>query len=96
VPVTDNTLERRFELDVEGDVAYLAYEVVGDRLVFRHTFVPRASRNRGVGALLVEAALEAASSRGLSVVPECSFARGYLEQRPEVAARVKLDAPGTT
>jgi predicted GNAT family acetyltransferase len=41
----------------------------------------------------VEAAIDDAAQRGLTVVPDCSFARGWLERHPEVAARVEIEWP---
>jgi predicted GNAT family acetyltransferase len=95
VTVIDNTLEHRFEETVEGGLAYLAYELDGERLVLSHTVVPEVSRDRGIGGHLVEAAVEAARSRDLSVVPQCSFARSWLHGHPEIAGRVKIDPPAT-
>ena len=89
-PVVDNEAASRFELDIDGHVAELVYRRYADRLVLVHTGVPEALEGRGVGGLLVRAAIERAVQQGLTVVPQCPFARRWLERHPEVAGRVTV------
>jgi predicted GNAT family acetyltransferase len=91
--VTDNTVEHRFELEEDGHLAELVYRVHGDRLVLVHTGVPDELGGRGLGGVLVRAALVRAAAEGLTVVPECPFARAWLEKHPDDAARVTIDWP---
>ena len=49
------------------------------------------SSGHGLGGRLVRAALDRAARDGLTVVPWCPFARHWLEEHPEEAARVTLD-----
>ena len=81
--VTDNPAAQRFELTVDGQVAFLKYERKNDRLEFVHTEVPPALRGRGIGQSLVKGALEAARREGLRVVPLCPFVKAYLRKHPE-------------
>jgi predicted GNAT family acetyltransferase len=91
--VTDNADAHRFELTIDGHVAELVYRRHGDRLVLIHTGVPDELEGHGVGGRLVRAALDRAEGEGLTVVPECPFARAWLERHPDEAARVKIDWP---
>ena len=45
----------------------------------------------GVGGRLVTAAVDRAAREGLTIVPFCPFARGWLQRHPEVAGRVTID-----
>jgi len=63
----------------------------GDRLVIVHTGVPEALEGQGIGGELVRAALELAEADHLTVVPRCPFARQWLEDHPDDAARVPVD-----
>jgi predicted GNAT family acetyltransferase len=90
-PVVDNEAASRFEISVDGRVAELVYRRQGDRLVLMHTGVPDELEGRGVGGILVAAAIERARQAGLTVVPRCPFARGWLERHPEVAATVPIE-----
>ena len=90
-PVVDNEDASRFELSVDGHVAELVYRRNGERLVLLHTGVPDELEGRGLGGILVTAAVERALQEGLTVVPSCPFARRWLARHPEVASRVPID-----
>lgn len=82
-PVHDNTALSRFELDAGSGMAVANYQLADGMITFTHTEVPREVRERGVGSALVQGALEAARTRGLKVVPRCSFVRAYMARHPE-------------
>jgi len=43
------------------------------------------------GAVVTPSARDVAAREGLTVVPLCPFARGWLERHPDVAARATVD-----
>jgi predicted GNAT family acetyltransferase len=89
--VTDNQAESRFEIRSDGHLAELIYHRHGDRLALIHTEVPEELEGRGLGGRLVTAAIDRAAREGLTIVPYCPFARGWLERHPDVADRVTID-----
>jgi predicted GNAT family acetyltransferase len=89
--VIDNGAASRFELEVDGHRAELVYHRSGKRLVLIHTEVPDALEGRGIGGVLVTAAVDHAAKEGLTIVPLCPFARGWLERHPDVAGRATID-----
>jgi predicted GNAT family acetyltransferase len=93
--VVDRPDEGRFVLEVDGEVdglvAELFYRVEGTYLILIHTEVPEALEGRGLGGTLVREALDRAVRDGLTVVPFCPFARGWLERHPDDAARAPID-----
>jgi uncharacterized protein len=89
--VIDDTASSRFEITENGELAELIYRRRADRLVLIHTGVPETMGGRGIGGLLVQAALRKAESEGLTVVPLCPFARNWLERHPQEAATVTID-----
>ncbi len=89
--VVDRADDGRFVLDVDGYLAELVYRVQGTYLVLIHTEVPEALEGRGLGGVLVRAALDRAVRDGLTIVPLCPFARGWLERHPDEAARASID-----
>jgi predicted GNAT family acetyltransferase len=89
--VIDNTDASRFELRADGWLAELLYRVRGKRLVLIHTEVPLELEGRGIGGRLVTAAVDRAAREGLTLVPLCPFARGWLERHPEAASRAAID-----
>jgi predicted GNAT family acetyltransferase len=92
VDVIDNTAESRFELRSGGQLAELVYWHRGKRLTLVHTEVPPALEGQGIGGKLVTAAVERAAREGLTIVPSCPFARGWLERHPEVAGKAVIDS----
>lgn len=89
--VSDEVAEGRFVLRVEGAEAQLVYRVDGDRLVLVHTEVPEEIGGRGIGGRLVRAAVDRAAASGETVAPWCPYARRWLRDHPDEAARVAID-----
>jgi predicted GNAT family acetyltransferase len=88
--VIDEADEHRFVYRTGDDEAELVYRAEPGRLVLVHTEVPDAFRGQGIGGRLVEAAIDRAAERGETVVPECSYARRWLEEHPDAATRVTV------
>ena len=91
IDVVDVPTESRFVVRLEGHEAELVYHLNGDRLVLVHTEVPDEMSSHGIGGRLVSAAIARAESEHLTVVPWCPFARRWLGDHRDVAARVDID-----
>lgn len=89
--VVDDAPNHRFAYIDGGEVAELTYELRGDRLVLVHTEVPDALGGRGIAGNLVQAAVDRAAREGLTVVPDCPYARLWLRRHPDQAARITID-----
>jgi predicted GNAT family acetyltransferase len=83
--VRDNKSQHRFELDVEGGLAFANYRLSPQAVVITHTETPRALRGRGIASELVKGALELIRADGLKVVAGCGFVVDYLRKHPEYA-----------
>jgi predicted GNAT family acetyltransferase len=81
--VRDNKSRQRFELDVEGAMAFANYRLAQDKVIITHTETPPALRGRGIASRLVKGALEMIRADGLKVVAGCGFVVDYLEKHPE-------------
>lgn len=94
IPQPENReAEHRFVLTIDGSEAELIYERLGGQLVLVHTEVPDELEGRGIGGVLVRAAIELAARENLVVVPRCPFARRWLRRHPEVAELVEIEWP---
>jgi uncharacterized protein len=62
--VRDNKAQNRFELGVEGGVAFANYRVTPSTVIITHTETPRALRGRGIASELVRGALELIRAMG--------------------------------
>jgi hypothetical protein len=87
-PVRDNKSRQRFELDVDGTMAFANYRLVPGSVIIIHTETPPALRGRGIASKLVEGALEMIRADGLKVVAGCGFVVDYLEKHPEYSDMV--------
>ena len=83
--VRDNKALRRFELDVEGAVAFANYRLAPGAIVITHTETPRALRGRGIASELVRGALQLIRADGSKVIAGCGFVVDYLRKHPEFA-----------
>ena len=81
--VRDNKAQHRFELDVEGQVAFASYRETPQAIIITHTETPRALRGRGVASELVKGALELIRADGHKVIAGCGFVVDYLDKHPE-------------
>ena len=83
-PVRDNKSLSRFELDVEGAMAFADYRLAPGTVIITHTETPRALRGRGIASQLVQGALERIRDDGLKVVAGCGFVVDYLRKHPQL------------
>jgi uncharacterized protein len=83
--VRDNPDLHRFELVVDGHLAFAEYRREGEVIVFTHTIVHPALQGQGVGSRLIEGALSQLRERGETLRAECSFVAAYLARHPEWA-----------
>jgi len=78
-PVTNG----RFELERDGRVAYLAYNLAGKVLQLIHTEVPESLRGKGMASTLAQSALEWAREHEVKVDVICPSVAAYLRRHPE-------------
>ena len=81
--VRDNKAQNRFELDVEGSVAFANYRTTASAVIITHTETPRALRGRGIASELVKGALDLIRADGHKVIAGCGFVVDYLHKHPE-------------
>jgi len=83
--VRDNIERRRFELDVDGQIAFAVYRREGDALAITHTETPVSLRGKGVASALVRGLLDIARAQGMKVLPKCPFVAGFIDKHAEYA-----------
>lgn len=89
--IQDRPSQNRLIVEVDGHEAQIVYRRVGRELRLIHTEVPEELGGQGLGGKLVRAAVEVAEAGHKTIVPWCPFARKWLLQHPEVAARATID-----
>jgi predicted GNAT family acetyltransferase len=81
--VTHNLSEKRFEVQIDSQLAVLDYAILGAIITFTHTGVPPALEGRGIGSLLAKTGLQYAKDNNLKVQSLCWFVNKYIQRHPE-------------
>ena len=82
--IVHNESQQRFEMALGGQIAFAAYRIDGNRMIFTHTEVPPPFRGQGIARKLVLAGLKVASERSLQIVPLCSYVARVLREHPVI------------
>ncbi len=78
----------RFEVERDGEVAYLEYSMTGNVLELIHTEVPAKLRGLGLASSLAETALQYALKKKLKVDVICPSVHDYIAKHPEYSELV--------
>jgi predicted GNAT family acetyltransferase len=79
----DNDGSNRFELNVNGVIAFVTYRSSPGAITLVHTDVPPELGGQGIGSKLARATLDAVRARGLKLSIECDFIRSFMQKHPE-------------
>jgi predicted GNAT family acetyltransferase len=81
--VTKNEGAARYELHVDGELAGIAdYVEREDVVVIPHTEIDPSRRGQGLGAVLVQGALDDLRPTGRRVVPSCWYVAQFIDENP--------------
>jgi uncharacterized protein len=75
----------RFEIERNGNFAYLNYTLAGNILTLDHTEVPESLRHMGLASSLAETAFGFAREHNLKVDIVCPTVQQYVAKHPEHA-----------
>jgi uncharacterized protein len=82
--VRRNDKQSRYELVEDGTVIGVAdYRVDGDVVVMPHTQIDGRRRGQGLGAVLVQGALEDVRAQQATVVPSCWYVAQFISEHPD-------------
>ena len=81
--VTKSEGASRYELHVDGELAGIADYVERDgSVVLPHTVIDSSRRGQGLGAVLVQGALDDIRPTGRTVVPSCWYVAEFIDENP--------------
>ena len=82
--VRRNDDRSRYELYVDDRLVGIAdFRVDGRVVLFPHTEIDTSQRGKGLGAVLVQAALDDVRASGRSVFALCWYVAQFIEENPE-------------
>jgi predicted GNAT family acetyltransferase len=79
----EKVITGRFEIERDGQVAYLEYSLAGKVLGLIHTEIPDKLRGLGLSSCLAETAFQWAREHNLKVDVICPSVHAYLAKHPE-------------
>lgn len=80
VIITDNTAERRFELNEQGKLAYASFRISGHVISLLHIEADPSLRGQGTAGRLMEGVLGMIREKGMKVRPVCGYADSYIRR----------------
>lgn len=93
--VRDNAVRHRFELEVDGVIAFSEYKRKPGVVDFIHTEVPEALGGKGVGSRLAKGALDLVRARGERVAAHCPFIAAFIRKHAEYLDLLVEPLPNT-
>jgi uncharacterized protein len=84
-PGRQRVVSGRFELERNGQIAFLEYNLAGPVLQLIHTEVPTALQGTGLASELAQSALDWAREHRLKVDVVCESVAAFIKKHPEYA-----------
>ena len=82
-----NPAKSRYELEVDGLIAFADYQRSGQTLVIPHVEAAPALRGTGAAGRLMAKVAETARAEGMKITPLCGYASAWLRRNdPELIA----------
>jgi uncharacterized protein len=82
-PIQNNEKEQRFEIETEGEKAFLEYRHYYNDIALMHTFVPESLNGKGIASALAQYALNWTKSHNKKAKVYCPFVATYLKRHPQ-------------
>ena len=82
-PVQNNEKELRFEIEIDGEKAFLEYRHYQHDIALMHTFVPESLSGKGLASALAHYALEWIKLKNKKAKIYCPFVAAYLKKHHE-------------
>jgi uncharacterized protein len=81
---------RFFMVDEQTEIAFMTYVYAPPKaFIIEHTIVSEAWEGKGLGSMLVKAAVDFAREKGLKIIPLCPYAAVVFKRKTEYADVLK-------
>ncbi len=81
--VTYDSDSERYELEVDGHIAFASCSLEGRTIYINHVEAPVALRGTGAAGKLMQGMMEHIRQNNLKVVPVCSYAMAWIQRHAE-------------
>lgn len=83
VYVIHNEHDKRYEVELDDQLAFLAYREVDGLLDLYSTQVPPPFRGKGIAGAIVKRALDDADAAEKKIIPTCGYVAVYIKRNPK-------------
>lgn len=83
IPLIKNDLEQRFEIHVNGYLAFIDFKENRSRISLIHTEAAPELQGTGAATAVVEKTLEFIEQDGRKLMPYCPYVFAYIKKHPE-------------
>ena len=83
VELTDNTVQQRYEIQVDGDTVYADYRLKDQVLELLYVYAPPGLRGTGAASRLMQGVMQEARKNEWKVKPICSYAAAWIDRHAE-------------
>jgi len=77
--IRNNEVNLQFEIELEGEIAYLTYRFYKKNIAFMHTFVPEKLAGQGIASALAKHAFDYAKAHKKLVMVYCPFVSKFIK-----------------
>jgi len=83
LPLVKNETAHQFEMEVEGQLAIIAYEEAHFKITLLHTEVPEQLEGKGIATAIIEKTLAYIEKNHFRLIPLCPMVVVYIKRHPE-------------
>lgn len=94
IPLVRNESKKRFEIEVDGNYAFINYGDFGDNIALVHTETEPALAGTGAASAVIEKTLLYLDSHNLKLLPFCPLVFAYVKKNPAWKRLVSLQFKG--
>lgn len=84
--IINNEEKKRFELHLDGHIAFVDYKLFDGGIAYIHTEVPPELGGKGIASQLAKYVLDYAQTNNLKVKPYCPYINAYINKHTEYQA----------
>jgi len=83
IPLVRNGEKRRFEIEVDGRLAFTNYGEFGNQIALVHTETDPELAGQGAASALIEKTLRYLEEEQLQLLPCCPFVFAFIQRHPD-------------
>ena len=79
----DNATDHRFEMNVDGNIAFIEYKQSPGKVTLLHTEASPQLEGKGAATAVIEKTLDYLEKNNFKLIPLCPLVVAYIKRHPE-------------